>query len=177
MQVWGISNKKKWSHYRSDRVNYWLDNIFTIISIRELLFGIQGQVTPKAIVCRPKFELIWELMAVLATCKFDEDPIKIEGTIDLTRSNMGFIGSQGQITPKWKVWSGWNSNSSKNLWLSWLTASLLSLHSRASKSDVNRSMGLEVDHPRFMVVLVNCKIEKDWIKSEVAIVWTTLSPL
>ena len=27
----------------------------------------------------PKFELIREFMAVLATCKFDEDPIKIEG--------------------------------------------------------------------------------------------------
>ena len=39
-------------------------------------------------------------MAVLATCKFDEDPIKSEGTIDWTRSNMGFLGSQGQVTPK-----------------------------------------------------------------------------
>ena len=49
---------------------------------------------------RPKFELIREFMAVQATCKFDEDPIKIEGTIDRTRSNMGFLGSQGQVTPK-----------------------------------------------------------------------------
>ena len=39
-------------------------------------------------------------MAVQATCKFDEDPTKIEGTIDRTRSNMGFLGSQGQVTPK-----------------------------------------------------------------------------
>ena len=30
-------------------------------------------------------------MAVLATCKFDEDPIKIEGTIDRTRANIGFF--------------------------------------------------------------------------------------
>ena len=29
----------------------------------------------------PKFELIREVMVVLANCKFDEDPIKIEGTI------------------------------------------------------------------------------------------------
>ena len=28
-------------------------------------------------------------MAVLTTCKFDEDPIKIKGTIDRTRSNKG----------------------------------------------------------------------------------------
>ena len=48
----------------------------------------------------PQFELIREFMAVLATCKFIEDPIKIEGTIDRTRSNMGFFGSQGQVTPK-----------------------------------------------------------------------------
>ena len=51
----------------------------------------------------PKFELIREFMADLATCKFDEEPIKIEGTIDRTRSNMGFFGSQGQVTPKRKV--------------------------------------------------------------------------
>ena len=36
-------------------------------------------------------------MAVLVTCKFDEDPIKIESNIDRTRSNMGFFGSQGQV--------------------------------------------------------------------------------
>ena len=52
------------------------------------------------ILIRPKFELIPEFMAVLATCKFIEDPIKIEGTIDRTRSNMGFFGSQGRVTPK-----------------------------------------------------------------------------
>ena len=38
----------------------------------------------------PKLELIQEFMAALVTCKF-EDPIKIEGTIDRTRSNMGFL--------------------------------------------------------------------------------------
>ena len=42
-------------------------------------------------------------MVVLATCKFDEDPNKPEGTIDRTRSNMDFFGSQGQVTPKRKV--------------------------------------------------------------------------
>ena len=48
----------------------------------------------------PKFELIREFMALLATCKFNEDPSKIEGTINWTRSNMGFFGSQGQVTLK-----------------------------------------------------------------------------
>ena len=49
-------------------------------------------------------------MATPVTCKFDEDPIKIEGTIDLTRSNMGFFATQGQVTPKWIVRTGQNSN-------------------------------------------------------------------
>ena len=55
----------------------------------------------------PKFKLIWEFMAVLATWKFDEDPIKLKGTIDQTMSNMGFFDSQGQVTPKWKslIWT------------------------------------------------------------------------
>ena len=42
-------------------------------------------------------------MAVSVTCMFDEDPIKIEGTIDRTRSNMGFFATQGQVTSKWIV--------------------------------------------------------------------------
>ena len=33
-------------------------------------------------------------MAALVTCKCGEDPIKIEGTIDWTRSNMGFFYSR-----------------------------------------------------------------------------------
>ena len=48
----------------------------------------------------PKFELIREFMAVLATCKIDEEPIKIEDTIHRTWSYMGFFGSQGKVTPK-----------------------------------------------------------------------------
>ena len=60
----------------------------------------------------PKFELVREFMAALVTSKFDKDPIKIEGTIDRTRSNMGFFYSR-QVTPKWIVRSGWNSNSFK----------------------------------------------------------------
>ena len=39
----------------------------------------------------PKFELIQEFMAALVTCKLHEDPIKIEGTVDRTMSNLGFF--------------------------------------------------------------------------------------
>ena len=48
----------------------------------------------------PKFELIRDVMPVLVTCKFDEDPIKNEGAIDRTMSNMGFLGTKGRVTPK-----------------------------------------------------------------------------
>ena len=41
-------------------------------------------------------ELRCEFMPVLVACKFAEDPIKIEGTIDRTRSNMGFLALKGR---------------------------------------------------------------------------------
>ena len=141
----------------------------------------------------PKFELIREFMAVQATCKFDKDLIKIKGTIDQTRSNMDFFGSQGQVTPKWKVWSGRNTNSTENSVL--VTCKFdedpikiectidkvkygLFQHSKASNSDVNSMMWLAVELIQdFMAVLDTCKIDEDWIKSEVPIVCTTLSPL
>ena len=82
-------------------------------------------------------------MAVVVTCKFDENPIKIECTIYRTKVKYGLLQ-----------------------------------HSRASNSDVNSLKWLEVELIRdFMAVMVTCKIDEDWIKSEVAIVWTTLTPL
>ena len=82
-------------------------------------------------------------MAVLVTCKFDEDPIKIECNVEKDNVKYGLFQ-----------------------------------HSRASNSDVNSLMWLEVELIRdFMAVLVTCKTDDDWIKGEVAIVWTTLSPL
>ena len=35
-------------------------------------------------------------MAALVTSKFDKDPINFEGTIDRTRSNMGFFLLKGK---------------------------------------------------------------------------------
>ena len=78
----------------------------------------------------PKFKLIREFMAVLITCKFDEDPIKIECTTDRTMSNMGFLSTQGQVTLTWIVWCSWKSNSSEILWLSSLPARLTKIGSK-----------------------------------------------
>ena len=86
----------------------------------------------------PKFELIREFMAVQATCKFDEDLIKTEGTINRTRSNIGFFSFQGQVTPKWKAWSGQNSNSSENLWLCWLPAILMTIWSKLNALSIGQ---------------------------------------
>ena len=84
-------------------------------------------------------------MAAPSTCKFDEDLIKIEGTIDPTRSNMCFFATQEQIHC--------NSEMDSPIW---------------------PEFELIQD---FMAVLVTCKIDEDPIKSEVAIIRTTFSPL
>ena len=59
-------------------------------------------------------------MAILVTSKYEEDPIKIEGTRVATTLNIDFSNTQGQITPRSKVGSGRNSNSSEILQMSLL---------------------------------------------------------
>ena len=53
-------------------------------------------------------------MVVLVTCKNEEDPIKNEGTRELTRflhyKSMGFLDAQGQLAPQSLVESGENSS-------------------------------------------------------------------
>ena len=69
-------------------------------------------------------------MAVLVTCKYDEDPIKNEVAILRTRSNMGFFGTKWQVLPKRISRSGPNSNFAEILCLSWLLASLMKIQSK-----------------------------------------------
>ena len=59
-------------------------------------------------------------MAILVTSKYEEDPIKIEGTRVATTLNIDFSNTQGQITPRSEVGSGRNSNSSEILQMSLL---------------------------------------------------------
>ena len=113
-----LSIRQHFHHYKYIGVNFWHSKTSNT-EVNSLIWL--------------KFELIREFMAVLASCKFDEDSIKIEGIIDKTRSNMG---SQGQVTPKWKVWSGQNSNSSENLWLSWLPASSMKIPSKLNTPSI-----------------------------------------
>ena len=46
----------------------------------------------------PKFELVRDVMDVLVTCKYEEDPIKSEGARMVTTFYSNFSVAQGQIT-------------------------------------------------------------------------------
>ena len=61
-------------------------------------------------------------MVVLLTCKNKEDQIKNEAARVLTRLNIDFSHTQGQLTMQSMVKSGQNSNSSKHARLSSLPA-------------------------------------------------------
>ena len=62
-----------------------------------------------------KFEPIRDVMAILVTSKYEEDPIKIESARVATTLNIDFSNTQGQITPRSEVGFGLNSNSSEML--------------------------------------------------------------
>ena len=59
--------------------------------------------------------VIW-IMPVLLICKFHEDWMKTKQAMLWTQ--MGLFGTQGQVTPKWIVWSGQNSNLVEILYMS-----------------------------------------------------------
>ena len=46
-----------------------------------------------------KFELIQDVIAILVTSKYEEDPFIIEGARVATTQNIDFSNTQGQITP------------------------------------------------------------------------------
>ena len=133
LQVWGISDQK-WSHYR------W-DNIFTNIStcIWELIFSIQGQVTPKSIVWPGRnynsSENLWLSWLPASLMKIQS---KLKALLIGQGQIWVFFSSQGQVTPKWNVWSGRNSNSSENLWLSWLSPSLMKIWSKLNALSIGQ---------------------------------------
>ena len=54
-------------------------------------------------------------MVILVTCKYEEDPIKIEGARVAKTQNNDFSNTQGQITPQSEIRSGRNSNSTEIL--------------------------------------------------------------
>ena len=68
MKMQSKMNMLAWRHY------------FLIISLKGNFLDAQGHLTPKG--NGPiwlKFELVWDFMPVLVTCKFDKERIKTEG--------------------------------------------------------------------------------------------------
>ena len=63
----------------------------------------------------PNFELIRDVMDVLFTCQYEDNPIKNRGARVLTTLYINFSDARGQITLKLVVVSGRNLNSSKFL--------------------------------------------------------------
>ena len=61
----------------------------------------------------PNFELVRDVMDVLITCKYEEDPIINEGARALSTLYINFSDAQGLITLVLVVVSGRNFNSSK----------------------------------------------------------------
>ena len=52
-----------------------------------------------------KFELIRNVMVILVTSKYEEDPIKIKGAGVAKAQNNDFSNTQGQLTPQSEVGS------------------------------------------------------------------------
>ena len=114
--------------------------------------------------------------------------------------SMAFFNNQGQITPKWLVWSDQNSNSSEILCMSWLSASLTKIRSimnvlarrhhfpiivyenlfqcsRPCNTEVNDPIRLEIEYIcDLTTVLDTCKFGEDPIKTTEKTVETPFSP-
>ena len=70
----------------------------------------------------PNFELVRDVMNVLVTCQYEEEPIKNRGARVFTTLYINFSDAQGQITLELVVVSGRNLKSSKLLCMSLLPA-------------------------------------------------------
>ena len=114
----------------------------------------QGQLTPHSAVYGPiwpNFELVPDVMDVLVTCKYEEDPIKNEGARVVTTLYSKFSDVQGQITLVLVSVSGRNLKSSKLSCMSLLPARMRMLDSKMKELQCSqdfshyKSMGIFPD--------------------------------
>ena len=77
-------------------------------------------------------------MVVIVTCKNDENPIRNMGARVFTTLYIIFSEAQGQVTPQSLVKSGRNSNSSKLLWLSSLSARMKKIQSKIKEIECSQ---------------------------------------
>ena len=99
----------------------------------------------------PNFELVRDVMDVLVTCKYEEDPIKNEGARVVTTLYINFSDAQGQITLVLVSVSGRNLNSSKLSCMSSLPARMRMIDSKMKELECSqdfshyKSMGIFPD--------------------------------
>ena len=99
----------------------------------------------------PNFEIVRNVMDVLITCKYEEDPIKNEGDRVLTTLYIKSSDAQGQITLVLVVVSGRNLNSSKLSCMSSLPARMRTIDSKMKELECSqdfshyKSMGIFPD--------------------------------
>ena len=96
----------------------------------------------------PNFEIVRDVMNVLITCQYEEDPIKNRGARVFTTLNISFFDAQGQITLELVVASGRNLNSSKLLCMSLLPARMRMIDSKMKELDCSQ----DVSHYKYMVI-------------------------
>ena len=114
------------------------------MGIFQTLKGVLGPIWPN-------FELLRDVMDVLVTCQYEEDPIKNRGARFLTTLYINFSDAQGQITLELVVVSGRNLNSSKLSCMSSLPARMRIIDSKMKELECSqdfshyKSMGIFPD--------------------------------
>ena len=86
----------------------------------------------------PNFLLVRDVMDVLVTCKYEEDPIKNEGARVVTTLYSHFSDAQGQITLVLVSVSGRNLNSSKLSCMSSLPARMRMINSKMKELECSQ---------------------------------------
>ena len=105
----------------------------------------------KELECSQDFEFVRDVMDVLVTCKYEEDPIKNEGARVDTTLYSNFSDGQGQITLVLVSVSGRNLNSSKLSCMSSLPARMRMIDSKMKELECSKdfshykSMGIFSD--------------------------------
>ena len=116
-----------------------------------IFLDAQGQLNPQSLVRSGNFELVRDVMDVLVTCKYEEDPIKNEDARVDTTLYSNFSDVQGQITLVLVSVSGRNLNSSKLSCMSSLPARMRMIDSKMKELECSqdfshyKSMGIFPD--------------------------------
>ena len=156
IRIWSKATEKRWSHHFPHYKSMGAFCCHGQQSFDPICFKTLCSLFPLQVMLHIKFDQDW------STCLRD---------IQVRKCKILII--QGQVTPKWVVWSGPKSNSSE----------LLSLWeifrcSRAANSVVSGPIWWKFKPVRdFIYVLVTCKYKKDPIKNNREKVETSFFPL